>query len=290
LPDCLPIGAGVGLKAGHYRAYIEDPSRPAFFEVHAENFMGAGGAPLAWLNRLRDIAPLSLHGVGLSLAGESAPDQLHLDRLATLIERYRPASFSEHLAWSSHAGDFFNDLLPLPYDGASLQRVCEHIDQVQSRLGLKLLLENPATYVEFESSSRDEADFICEVIRRTGCGLLLDVNNAYVSCVNHGRNVMDYLAALPLQAVGEIHLSGHTVDRDGIGDPLLIDSHGTPVAEAVWTLYSKVLEWIGPRATLVEWDNEVPEYEVLRAEALRAERNLELLRPAQPSLQQFGRA
>ena len=267
----LPAAAGVGIKARHYQAFLDDAAAPAFIEVHAENFMGAGGAPHAWLARLHEKSPLSLHGVGLSLGGEPALDQAHIDRLAALIERYRPESFSEHLAWSSHGGRHFNDLLPIPYDGGTLQRVCEHIDQVQSSLGLRMLLENPATYVEFEASTWNEADFIAEVIRRTGCGLLLDVNNAYVSCINHGRDPGTYLAALPLQAVGEIHLAGHAIDRDGNGDPLLIDNHGSPVAEAVWALYSTVLDRIGPMATLIEWDNDVPEYEVLRFEAQRAD-------------------
>nr|MBP8080871.1 DUF692 domain-containing protein [Arenimonas sp.] len=274
----LPAAAGVGLKARHYQAFLDDAAAPAFIEVHAENFMGAGGAPHAWLARLHDKSPLSLHGVGLSLGGESPLDQAHIDRLAALIGRYQPESFSEHLAWSSHGGSYFNDLLPIPYDGRTLQRVCQHIDQVQSGLGLRMLLENPATYVEFEASTWAETDFIAELIRRTGCGLLLDVNNAYVSCINHGRDPGAYLAALPLQAVGEIHLSGHGIDSDGNGDPLLIDSHGSPVADAVWALYSNALDRVGPMATLIEWDNEVPEYEVLRFEARRADRILESVR------------
>ena len=286
----LPAAAGVGLKATHYQRFLDDPAAPAFFEVHAENFMGAGGAPHAWLTRLREKSPFSLHGVGLSLGGESPLDQVHLGRLAALIERYQPESFSEHLAWSSHGGSYLNDLLPISYDAESLQRVCEHIDQVQSRLDLRMLLENPATYVEFESSSWDEADFVAEVIRRTGCGLLLDVNNAYVTCTNHGRDPGAYLAALPLSTVGEIHLSGHAIDSDANGDPLLIDNHGAPVAEAVWALFSKVLESTGPMATLIEWDNEVPGYEVLRREAMRADLCLEMARSEMALRRVAGRA
>lgn len=285
----LPVAAGVGLKARHYQAFLDDPAAPAFFEVHAENFMGAGGAPHAWLTRLREASALSLHGVGLSLGGESLLDWGHLARLAALIDRYQPHSFSEHLAWSSHGDRYFNDLLPLAYDEASLLRVCAHVDQVQSRLGLRMLLENPATYVEFEASTWPEAEFIAEVIRRTGCGLLLDVNNAYVSCVNHGREPGAYLAALPMAAVGEIHLSGHAIDSDGNGDPLLIDNHGSPVAELVWALYSKVLETTGPMATLIEWDNEVPGYEVLRGEALRADSFLQAARTTAASPQTASR-
>ena len=286
----LPSAAGIGLKAKHYQAFLDDAAAPAFIEVHAENFMGAGGAPHAWLARLRQKSPLSLHGVGLSLGGESPLDQAHIDRLSSLIGRYQPESFSEHLAWSSHGGSYFNDLLPIPYDGKTLQRVCEHIDQVQSSLRLRMLLENPATYVEFEASTWAETDFIAEVIRRTGCGLLLDVNNAYVSCVNHGRDPGAYLAALPLQAVGEIHLSGHGIDSDDNGDALLIDSHGSPVAEAVWALYSKALDQIGPMATLIEWDNEVPEYAVLRAEARRADLVLASARTEVPTQARAGQA
>jgi uncharacterized protein (UPF0276 family) len=278
----LPAAAGVGLKARHYQSFLDDAAAPAFFEVHAENFMGAGGAPHAWLARLHEKSPFSLHGVGLSLGGESPLDRAHIDRLASLIGRHQPESFSEHLAWSSHDGRHFNDLLPIAYDSGTLQRVCEHIDQVQSGLGLRMLLENPATYIEFEASTWNEADFIAEVIRRAGCGLLLDVNNAYVSCINHGRDPGAYLTALPLQAVGEIHLAGHGIDSDGNGDPLLIDSHGSPVAEAVWALYSEVLDRIGPMATLIEWDNEVPEYGVLRSEARRADLALALARSSMP--------
>lgn len=286
----LPAAAGIGLKQKHYQAFLDDTEAPAFIEVHAENFMGAGGAPHAWLARLRRKSPLSLHGVGLSLGGEAALDQAHLARLESLIGRYRPESFSEHLAWSSHGGNFFNDLLPISYDAVSLRRVCEHVDQVQSSLRLRMLLENPATYLEFEASTWDEAEFVAEIIRRTGCGLLLDVNNAYVSCINHGRDPGGYLASLPLRDVGEIHLSGHAVDRDGNGDPLLIDSHGSPVAEAVWALYSQALDCIGPMATLVEWDNDVPEYDVLRAEARRADRLMGSARSAPRTRQSAGRS
>jgi len=270
----LPAGAGIGLKARHYQAFFEDPEPPAFVEVHAENYMGAGGAAPAWLDRVRERSPLSLHGVGLSLGGEAPLDELHVARLVKLIERYRPESFSEHLAWSSHGENYFNDLLPIAYDAGSLQRVCDHVDRLQSILRLRMLLENPATYVEFRASTWEETDFITEVVRRTGCGLLLDVNNVYVSCINHGRDPGAFLAALPLAAVGEIHLAGHATDSDGGGDPLLIDSHGAPVADAVWALYSQALGSIGPMATLIEWDNELPDYGVLRAEASRADRYL----------------
>ena len=242
-----------------------------FFEVHAENYMVDGGPFHHFLGRIREHYPLSLHGVGLSIGGEDALDEDHLDRLAQLIERYEPASFSEHLAWSSHGDTFFNDLLPLPYDRPTLDRVCRHIDRVQERLQRRMLLENPSTYVEFEASTMSETQFLREVLQRTGCGLLLDVNNVYVSCTNHGRDALAYIDELPLDAVGEVHLAGFARDHDAAGAPLLIDSHGSPVDEAVWRLYDHVVERLGPVPTLLERDNDVPALGTLLAEAGRAE-------------------
>ena len=265
------LRAGAGLKPEHQRHILEARPDVGWFEVHAENYMGAGGPPHRYLTAIRERYPLSIHGVGLSIGSEAALDDAHLDRLAALLARYEPESFSEHLAWSTHGGVFLDDLLPLPYDRATLARVCEHIDQVQTRLGRRMLLENPATYVEFARSTMAEADFITEVVRRTGCGLLLDVNNAYVSAINHGRDVECYVDALPLQSVGEIHLAGFAVDRDAIGAPLLIDSHGSPVAEAVWRLYEFALARVGAVATLIERDNDVPGLEALVSEAARAD-------------------
>ena len=209
-----------------------------------------------------------------SIGGEGPLDGAHVQRLAALIERYQPQSFSEHLAWSSHGPVFLNDLLPLAYDAATLDRVCEHVDHVQTRLKRTLLLENPATYLAFETSTLDEPDFMSEVIRRTGCGLLLDVNNVYVSCVNHCRDPLAYLDALPLQATGEIHLAGFAEDTDSLGERLLIDDHGAPIDHAVWQLYLQALERTGPVATLIERDNHVPAWEVLLAEARQADRLL----------------
>jgi uncharacterized protein (UPF0276 family) len=271
----LPTQAGAGFKPLHLQDWLADADPPAFFEIHAEYYMGDGGAPHAWLSRMRDALPLSLHGVGLSIGGANAPDVEHLDRLARLIERYQPARFSEHLAWSTHDDRFFADLLPLAYDAASLDRICDHIDLVQSRLGLRMLLENPSTYFAFAASDIDEPDFIAAIVRRTGCGLLLDVNNVFVSCHNHGRDPHVYLAALPLDAVGEIHLAGHA--HDHVAD-LLIDDHGAPIADAVWRLYDHVLARTGPVATLVEWDNDVPAYAVLRDEVRHADRLLDAAR------------
>ena len=267
----LPPRAGLGLKTGHFREVLGSQPDIGFFEVHAENYMVDGGPFHHFLGLIRERYPLSLHGVGLSIGAEGPLDEQHLKRLAELIQRYQPQSFSEHLAWSSHGPVFLNDLLPMAYDTPTLNRVCEHIDQVQNTLKRPMLLENPATYLGFQRSTIDEPDFIAEVIRRSGCGLLLDVNNVYVSCVNHQRDPLAYLDALPLHAVGEIHLAGFAEDCDNLGDRLLIDDHGAPIDQAVWRLYWQVLQRIGPVATLIERDNQVPAFEVLLAEAQQAD-------------------
>lgn len=262
--------AGIGLKDEHALPLLEGAAAVDFLEIHAENYFVAGGPRLRRLERLRERLPLSLHGVGLSIGGEAPLDEAHLDALAALLQRFEPRWFSEHLAWSSHGGTWLNDLLPLPYDDATLQRVCEHIDRVQTRLRRRMLLENPSSYVAYERSTWDEGAFIAEVVRRTGCGLLLDVNNAYVSGVNHGRDPWALIEALPVDAIGEIHLAGFAEDRDAAGDRLLIDHHGAPVDAAVWALYQRTLERLGPRPTLIERDNEVPALPVLAAEAAHA--------------------
>lgn len=267
----LPSRAGLGLKTGHFREVLGSSPDIGFFEVHAENYMVAGGPFHHFLGLIREQYPLSLHGVGLSIGAEGPLDEQHLKRLAELIRRYQPQSFSEHLAWSSHGPVFLNDLLPLAYDTPTLNRVCEHIDQVQNTLQRPMLLENPATYLAFERSTIDEADFIAEVIRRSGCGLLLDVNNVYVSCVNHQRDPLAYLDALPLHRVGEIHLAGFAEDSDSLGDRLLIDDHGAPIDQAVWNLYRQVLQRTGPVATLIERDNQVPAFAVLLVEVQQAD-------------------
>jgi uncharacterized protein (UPF0276 family) len=256
---------------------MADANPPAFIEVHAENYMGAGGLPHAQLHVLHERLPISVHGVGLSLGAASAPDEAHLDRLATLLSRHQPELFSEHLAWSTHDGRFFNDLLPLRYDGDSLRRVCAHVDRVQSRLGRQMLLENPSSYLEFPGSTWSEAEFIAQVVARTGCGLLLDVNNVYVSCANHGHGPLAYLDALPLHAVGEVHLAGHARDIDDWGRALLVDDHGSRVGAPVWSLYADLLARTGPVPSLIEWDSDVPAYAVLREEAQQAQRQLELV-------------
>ncbi|KAA6170908.1 DUF692 domain-containing protein [Pseudomonas veronii] len=275
----LPPRVGLGLKNEHFIEVLETSPDIGFFEVHAENYMVAGGPFHHYLGLIRERYPLSLHGVGLSIGGESPLNREHLARLAKLIERYQPHSFSEHLAWSSHGPVFLNDLLPLAYDVATLNRVCEHVDHVQSALKRPMLLENPSTYLQFQRSTLDETDFISEIIRRTGCGLLLDVNNAYVSCINHQRDPQAYIDALPLQAVGEIHLAGFAEDTDSLGDRLLIDDHGAPIDNAVWQLYEQVLARTGPVATLIERDHQVPALNRLMAEAQQAQWHLSQVTP-----------
>ena len=264
----LPARPGLGLKPQHFDEILQRQPDVGFFEIHAENYFVAGGPFHHYLSRIREQYALSIHGVGLSIGGESPPDPAHLRALQALLRRYEPESFSEHLAWSSHGGVFLNDLLPLPYSNDTLTRVCEHIDLVQTYLGRQMLLENPATYVEFQQSNYGEAEFIAEIVQRSGCGLLLDVNNAYISCTNHGRSAEQYITALPLHAVAELHLAGFSRDTDSAGAPLLIDSHGSRVDPAVWELYNNTIERIGPSPTLIEWDNHLPPLSTLLAEAM----------------------
>ncbi len=279
----LPAQAGIGFKPRHYGALSEDPQPPGFIEVHAENYLGAGGLPHAQLAALAGRVPLSVHGVGLSIGGEQL-DVSHLDRIAALLSRYPAASFSEHLAWSTHDGRFFGDLLPFPYDDAALSRVCRHVTRVQERIGHRMLLENPSTYLAYAASSLEEPQFLAEVVARTGCGLLLDLNNVHVSCHNLGRDARAYLAALPLHQVGEIHLAGHAVEALDGAATLLVDDHGSPVRDAVWALYAEVIAAIGPVPTLIEWDTDVPDYAVLRAQARRAQAVLDASRSTDRTL------
>jgi uncharacterized protein (UPF0276 family) len=270
-PDLSVSGfAGTSFKHEHIGAILAGGFERGFFEVHAENYMGAGGAPHQALERIRRDYPISLHGVCMSIGGPEPLDQVHLARFRALVERYEPALVSEHLAWSSHETTFFNDLLPLPYNESILARVCEHIDQVQEAIRRPILLENPSTYVAFASSTMSEAGFIKAIARRTGCGLLLDVNNVFVSAANHGYAALDYLSNFPLAQVGEIHLAGHIAQCDDEGDLLLIDSHDGPVADAVWKLYEIVISRCGPIPTLIEWDSKIPDWSVLREEAAAA--------------------
>ncbi|HEY0295558.1 MAG TPA: DUF692 domain-containing protein [Bordetella sp.] len=264
--------AGTSFKHEHLAAILADPLQGGFFEVHAENYMGAGGPPHRMLAAIRERYPVSLHGVCMSIGGPDALDGRHLERFRDLVLRYEPVLVSEHLAWSSHGGTFFNDLLPLPYTQGTLDRVCEHIDQVQEAIRRPLLLENPSTYVAFSASTMSETDFIRAIARRTGCGLLLDINNVFVSAVNHGYSAHAYLADFPLGQIGEIHLAGHDEQRDDENERLLIDSHDRAVADAVWDLYRHVIARTGPRPTLIEWDSDLPDWRLLRAQALMARR------------------
>jgi uncharacterized protein (UPF0276 family) len=267
----MPSCAGVGLKPEHYRDILDASPDIGWFEIHAENYMGDGGPPHAYLTAVRERYPLSLHGVGLSIGGAGPLDKDHLARLKDLADRYQPALFSEHLAWSSHDTIYLNDLLPLPFTEETLATVCAHIDEAQEVLQRQMLLENPSTYVAFAETSMSEAEFLSEVVRRTGCGLLLDVNNVFVQATNHGFAAETYLDNFPVEHVGEIHLGGHAEDSDDDGEALLIDDHGREVADPVWALYARALSRTGPKPTLIEWDNDVPSWPVLYAEAKRAD-------------------
>ena len=271
----LPNVPGVGYKPQHYSDILANSEPVGWLEVHAENYMGDGGRPIAQLKYLSERFPISVHGVGLSIGGQDALDQDHLERLKKLCDWLQPASFSEHLAWSTHDSHFLNDLLPLPYTPATLSRVADHIDQLQSHLGRQILLENPSSYLAFAESTFEEPDFLREIAKRTGCGLLLDVNNVFVSATNLKMSAQAYIDAFPLAQVGEIHLGGHDEDEDDLGAPLLIDSHGREVADPVWSLLDYTLARSGPRPLLIEWDNDVPDWPTLRAEARRAETVLE---------------
>jgi len=273
--DHLPAAPGVGYKPQHFAAIQSDAAPVEWFEVHAENYMGDGGYPHRALERARQNFPLSLHGVCMSIGGPQPLSGDHLSRFKALVDRYEPALVSEHLAWSTHDEVFMNDLLPLPYTEKTLAHVCRHIDQMQEFIGRRILLENPSTYVVFENSTMSETDFIRETVRRTGCGLLLDVNNVFVSATNHGFSPMSYLMDYPMEHVGEIHLAGHAVQEDDEGETLLIDSHDSPVADAVWDLYAVVVKQAGPIPTLIEWDSDLPDWPVLRAEAAAADRILD---------------
>jgi len=277
LHEGLPHRAGVALKPDHFPEIVDAWPDIGFFEIHAENYLVDGGPFHHYLSAIRERYPLSIHGVGLSIGAEHGLSHTHLHAVKALVERYEPAVFSEHLAWSTHDNVFLNDLLPLPYTRDVLERVCQHIEEVQEVLGRQMLLENPSTYVEFERSEYSEMDFIREIARRTGCGLLLDVNNVYVSCTNHGWDALSYLSEFPVEAVKELHLAGFAREEDTLGAPLLIDSHDRQVDQAVWDLFSHVIAQAGPKPTLIEWDSDLPTLDILNSEARRAETYLQRL-------------
>lgn len=268
----LPPRAGIGLKAEHVLRILDERPAIGFVEIHAENYMVDGGPRLRHLEAVRSRWPLSVHGVGLSIGGEGPLDRAHLGRLKALVDRFRPAAVSEHLAWSSHGGEHLPDLLPLPYTAATLERVVDHVDEIQQTLGRAILLENPSTYVRFAQDTMEETAFLAAIAERTGCGLLLDVNNVVVSAANHGFDPEAWIRRVPLGRVGEIHLAGHAETRDGAGRRLLIDAHGSPVGQEVEALYRFVLRLAGPRPTLIEWDNDVPPLETLLWQQDRADR------------------
>lgn len=259
------LSAGLGLKPQHYDAALACPAQGMWFEVHAENYLVDGGPRLRWLDAVRAAHPVSLHGVSLSLAGDAPLDDGHLRRLAALVRRIEPALVSEHLAWSAWGGRHFPDLLPFPRTTQALQRVVAHIDQTQATLGTRIAIENPSHYLRIDGHGWDEIDFLHEVAARTGCGLLLDVNNVHVSARNLGFDACDYLDRFPGESVMEIHLAGHSTDP-ALGAALLIDSHDAPVAADVWTLYRRLIARIGARPTLIERDGEVPAFDELLAE------------------------
>jgi uncharacterized protein len=269
-PSAIPPRAGIGLRAPHYRDLLETTPAVGWLEVHSENYFGDGGPPLRWLQRLRAHYPVSLHGVGLSLGSAGALDREHLGHLERLVRRIEPSFVSEHLSWGASGGRHLNDLVPLPYTEEALAVVCRHVDEVQQRLQRRLLVENVSSYLRWRHSTLPEWTFVAEVARRTGCGILLDVNNVHVSAVNHGFDPLAYLAAVPAAAVEEFHLAGFD-EANG----LLIDTHGRRVAPEVWALYRAAIARIGPRPTLIEWDTDLPELAVLLEEARLADDCLE---------------
>jgi uncharacterized protein (UPF0276 family) len=264
----MPPTAGLGLKSQHYAEALAAEDEGLWFEVHPENYMAAGGPRLRWLEAIGDKRPLSLHGVGLSLAADADPDAAHLAALKVLADRFAPFVVSEHLAWSAHRGVHQPDLLPFPRSRAALDRIAANIARTQDALGRTILIENPSLYLPLTGHEFDEADFLIALTRRTGCGLLVDVNNVFVSAGNLGYAAEVYLDALPAEAIGEIHLAGHGVDEGG--SALLIDTHGAPVAEPVWELYQRLIDRIGPRPTLIERDDDIPAFDLLMAERTRA--------------------
>jgi uncharacterized protein (UPF0276 family) len=261
----LPVAAGLGLRAPHVKHVLANRPPVPWFEVHSENYFADGGPAIAELERVRSTYPLSLHGVGLSLGSTDPLSRRHLDKLARLIARVEPAQVSEHLCWSGVGGRHFNDLLPLPFTEEALAHLCARIDHAQDYLGRTIAVENVSAYVAFDDSTMSEWEFVAGIVRRTGCKLLLDVNNVYVNSVNHGFDADRYLLAMPDDAIAEVHLAGFEAT-----DACLIDTHGARVAPEVWALYRRTIARIGPRPTLIEWDVDIPDFAVLEAEAATA--------------------
>jgi uncharacterized protein (UPF0276 family) len=274
LPDCshLPVAVGIGLRAAHHeRVSAERPDIP-WLEVHTENFLGGGATP-ALLEALRERYAISLHGVGLSLGSADGLDEEHLSRIAALVRRIEPAAISDHVSWSVTGGVYFNDLLPIPYDEEALAVIARNVGQFQDAIGRRVMVENPSTYLRHAQSDRAEPQFLAELCQRSGCGLLLDVNNVFVSTENHGDDAHAYLASVAHLPIGEIHLSGHHLRQIG-NRSIRIDDHGSPVSDQVWALYEHALALIGPRPTLIEWDSALPPLETLLSEADKAQARL----------------
>ncbi len=276
----LPRRAGIGLKARHYADVLaawERGAAPAWVEVHPQNYFGAGGPPHRWLAAIADRVPVSFHSVGLSIGSTDGPDPQELDALARLCDRYRPAMVSDHLSWSRTPRDKFPDLLPITYTNAALDHFAAGVGRVQDRLGRRILIENPSRYLAYARDNWDEAAFLHALCRRSGCGLLLDVNNVEVSAFNLGFDAETWLDAIDPALVGEIHVAGHAVKDDGGGGRIAIDDHGSPVRSSCWALLARFLRRAGPRPILIEWDSDVPDWAVLMAEAARADAVLELV-------------
>jgi hypothetical protein len=267
----VPSRAGAGLKAVHYQDIIDNQPDIGWFEIHPENYMGRGGAPLRYLERIRSDYPISMHSVGTSLGSHQPLDTKHLDDLKYLVDRFQPGLISEHLSWSHGYEWFTHDLIPLVYTQASLDLVVDHIQQVQDRLQRQILIENPSSYLQFKQSDIPEQHFLVEAAKRSGAGLLLDVNNVYVSCSNHQWDIEEYLAPIPAELVGEIHLAGHAVQALGNEQVLLIDDHGSPVCTAVWELYRNCIDRVGTVPTLIERDSNIPDFATLYNEVQYAE-------------------
>lgn len=266
----IPATAGIGLRPPHFQRVLDEHPSVPWFEMHSENFFCAGGEMLHVLQEVRGNYPLSLHGVGLSLGSSDRVHAEHLAKLKSLVQRIQPALVSEHLCWGAIGPRYLNDLLPLPYTEEALALMVAHVQIAQEALGRPLLVENISSYLDFMHSTIPECEFVAELARRSGCGLLLDVNNVYVNSANHGFDPRAYIRAIPAAAVKEIHLAGFT-EKKGLGTTLLIDSHSAPVSDAVWNLYRETLMYTGPVPTLIEWDQDIPEFEVLQAEAAKAE-------------------
>jgi len=266
----IPARAGIGLRFQHHQAVLDTRPEVAWMEVHTENYMG-GGTPLRYLDAIRRDTPISLHGVGLSLGSAEGIDPAHLERIRKVARRIEPGLMSEHIAWNVVGGTYLADLLPLPMTEEALEVVCRHVDQTQSCLKRQILVENPSSYIAFGNSIVPEWEFMAAVAARTGCGILCDVNNICVSAHNHGWDASAYIAALPQDAVGEIHLAGHSIKTLADGSILRIDDRGSRVSDEVWGLYRQAIARFGAVPTLIEWDNEIPPLEILLLEAHHAD-------------------